>query len=439
MNRTSCIFFSLAILVTLVGCASDTISSSITPTVFAAITNTPAPKIITTTEAAPAIQPTITPTPGANLSFLYLAQGSIQQYNLRNWSTEKLSVQSDGDILQAVLSSNQRWLAFQDRNGIKIVEQPFIGKPLSIPIAQSDRIRLLFSNNSELLAYSDGEGLKVFNVLEGAASLLLAHITDQSDVSKLRYYSPEQWSPDSEWIWLSVSHWEGVSHVLAHVPTKTFHEYTGCYSNMDWFNTSKAFVATVHYSGYLSCGDNDGIYLIELKNNNQVTEKRIYQETSPSEAWEREPRDIRLSPDSEKMSFVQLSYPDQTNQSSRLMLIDVQSNEQSELDSSQDDITSPIWSDDGKRLFYTIQGEEESQVIRLNLESDEKVVLYSLPNKTIIVSDLIDDEWLVASTITNTDWDSLYLVNTHNGTVVKISMLSDDSHIKPFLGALLPQ
>ena len=120
MNRTFCIFFSLVVLVALVGCASDTISASITPTVFTSVTNTPAPKIIATTEAAPAIQPTITPTPGANISFLYLSQGSIQQYNLRNWSTKKLSIQSDGDIFQAVLSSNQRWLAFQDRNGIKL-------------------------------------------------------------------------------------------------------------------------------------------------------------------------------------------------------------------------------------------------------------------------------------------------------------------------------
>ena len=297
----------------------------------------------------------------------------------------------------------------------------------------------MFSDKSEFLAYSDGEGLKVFNVLERTSSLLLRHITDQSDVSKLRFYSPEQWSPDSEWLWLRVSHWEGVSRLLAHVPTKTFHEYTGCYSDMDWFETSKTFVATVHYSGYLSCGDNDGICVIELKNNNQVIEKRIYQETSPSEAWERESRDISLSPDNEKISFVQFSYPEQTNQSSHLMLIDVLSNEHNELDSSQDEITSPIWSDDGKRLFYTIQEEKESQVIRLDLETNEKAVLYSLPNKAIIVTDLIDDEWLVASTITNTDWDSLYLVNTHSGTVVKISTLSYDSHIKPFLGALPSQ
>ena len=438
MNRTSCKFFSLVILVALVGCASDTISPSNTPSAFAPRTNTPTPKIIATTESAPTIQHIITPTAGANISFLYLSQDSIQQYNLRNWSTEKLSIQSDGDIFQAVLSSNQKWLAFQDRNGIKIVEQPFIGKPLIIPLVQSDRIRLVFSDNSELLAYSDGEGLKILNILEETSSLLVAHSTDQSDVSKIRFYYPQQWSPDSEWLWMGVSHWEGFSHVLAHVLTKTFHEYTGCYSDTDWFKTSKALVATVHYSGYLSCGDNDGIYLIDLANNNQVVEKRVYQEISPSETWERESRDVSLSPDNEKLSFVQLSYPEQTNQLSRLMLIDMISNEHKELTSSEDDITSPIWSNDGKSLFYTIQGEKESQVIRLNLDSGEEVVLYSLPNRAVL-SDLINAEWLVTGTIIDTDWDSLYLVNTHNGTVVKVSTLGYGHHVEPFLGSLPPQ
>ena len=115
------------------------------------------------------------------------------------------------------------------------------------------------------------------------------------------------------------------------------------------------------------------------------------------------------------------------------------SNEPKELDSSEDDITSPIWSKDGKQLFYTVQGENESQVIRLNLESDEKALLCSLPNRAVLFSDLINDEWLVAGTIINTDWDSLYLINIHDGTVVKVSALGYDSHVKPFLGALPPQ
>ncbi len=439
MNRISCAFFSLIILVALAGCVSNTIFSSITPTVVAQVTHTPVPQITATTETAPAIQTTLTPTPGVNISFLYLSEGNIQQYNLRNWSTEQLSIQSGGAVLQAALSPNQRWLAFQGNNELKIVERPFINQPVVIPAIQHDQIRFLFSSNSELLAYSDSEGLKVFNILEGTSSLLVTHSTDQSDVSKLRRYFPHQWSPDGEWLWMDVSHWEGVSHVLAHVRTQTFHEFTGCYSGTDWFKTSQAFVATVHYSDYLSCGDDDGIYLVELKNNNHVAEKRIYQETSPSEAWERQPRDIKLSPDSENISFVQLSYSEQTTQSSRLMLIDVLSNESKELDSSQDVITSPIWSTDGRQLFYTIQEEKKSQVIRLNLESGEKAVVCSLPNSAVLFSDLINAEWLIVGTIIKSDWDSLYLVNVHNGTVVKVSSLGYDSHVEPFLGVLPPQ
>jgi hypothetical protein len=440
ISRTASKFFSILILFTLIGCGTNTFSPTVTSTNSLTTIDNITPQPTSTPQATPtAQQPTVTLTPGANISFLLLAKGSIQKYNLQNWSDEKLSIQSDGDVFQAVLSPNQRWLALQDRNGIKIVEQPFIGKPRTIPIVQSDRIRLSFSNNSELLAYSDDEGLKIFSILEETSSLLVAHSVDQSDVSKLRFYYPQQWSPNSEWLWIGVSHWEGVSHVLAHVSTKTLHEYTGCYSDMDWFETSKAFVASVRYSGYLGCGEEDGIYLVELKNNNQVAEKPIYQEISPSEAWEHESRDIKLSPDSEKLSFVQLSYPEQTVQSSHLMLIDVMSNEHKELASSQDDISSPIWSKDGRELFYTVQGEKDSQVILLNPDSGEKAALCSLPNRAVLFSDLINDEWLVAGTIINTDWDSLYLVNIHNGTVVKVSTLGYDSHAQPFLGSLPSQ
>lgn len=440
MNRTAVRFFSIIILTALVGCDAYTQSqTSSTSTSFAPATNTPAPKITTTTEAAPAIQTAITPTPGANISFLYLSQGNIQQYSLRKWSAEKLSIQSDGDILQATLSPDQQWLAFQDKNGLKIVEQPFINQPVVISAIQHEQIRFLFSSNSKLLAYSDGEGLKVFKVLERTSSLLLAHSTDESDVSKLRFYSPQQWSPDSEWLWIVVGHWESISHVLAHVSTKSFHEYSGCYSDTDWFETSKAFVATVRYSGYWGCGDEDGVYLVELKNNNRITEKRVYQETFPSEAWEREPRDIKLSPNNTKLSFVQLSHPEQTSHSSHLMLIDVTSNEHKELRSSQDDIASPVWSTDGKKLFYTIQGKKESQVFHLNLDSGEETVLCSLPNRAVLFSNLINDEWLVVGTVANNDWNSLHLVNIHNDNVVKVSTLDYDSNIQPFLGALPSQ
>jgi hypothetical protein len=66
-------------------------------------------------------------------------------------------------------------------------------------------------------------------------------------------------------------------------------------------------------------------------------------------------------------------------------------------------------------------------------------VLGSLPNRAVLLSDLIDDEWLVAGTIINSNWDSLYILNTHDGTVVKASTLGYDSHVEPFLGALPSQ
>jgi len=364
---------------------------------------------------------------------LFFANGSVQRYNLQNWSSEKIPVQSNGDILQAALSPNQNWLAFQDKSGINIVEYPFTGQPLTVSIIQSDVFNFIFSSNSELFTFSDGEGLKIFDISKRTSFLLLPHLLNENDVSDLRKYSPDQWSPNSKWLWVNVYHWEGVSHILAHLPTKTFHKYTGCYSDIDWMNAGQAFAATVFYSGYLGCGDNDGIYLIDL-DNNQIVEKRIYQETIPSQAWEREFRDIKISPSGDDIAFVQLSSPYTDLQSSRLMLINFTNDKYKEIDSSRDDIASPVWSSDGTKLFYTIQGDTESQIISFNLSSNEKNVLNSVLNRAVLISRLPNSEWLIIGTNLNTQWDNLYLINGSTGELVKISSLGYDSYISPFLG-----
>ncbi|MBC7877404.1 MAG: hypothetical protein H7Y59_09570 [Anaerolineales bacterium] len=430
--------FCLIILFsTFLGCRPNIVPVSVTPSSVALATNTP--EFTSTVQPTPEL--TATSTPGANISFLYLAQGSIQKYNLQNWSEEKLSFQSDGDILQAALSPNKQWLVYQDKSGLKITERPFAAQPLIVSTVNSERTRFLFSSSSELLAYSDGEGLKIFDVLKNTSFTLLVHSPDQPDVSKIRFYSPQQWSPDSQWLWVAVSHWEHISHVLIHISTRTSHEFTACYSDTDWLPTSQAFVATVRYSDYYGCGDNDGIYLIGLTANYDISEKRIYQETVPREAWAREPHDIQLSPDGGNISFVQLSNPGTDLQVSRLILINTSDKESKELDSSQDDISTPIWSANDEKIFYSIQSEKESSIISLNINSGEKIVLWSVPQKAVLISLLADSDWLIIGTRSNSSnaWDSLYLVDSISGSATKISDLGYDIYIQPFLGSELFQ
>ena len=416
------------------GCVTNAPSYTITPTNTPAVSKTLTPSPTAKLEETPTTQQlTLTPTPGANISFLFFANGSVQKYNLLNWSSEKIPVQSKGDILQAVLSPNQKWLVFQDNNGINIVEYPFTGQVLTVSNIQSEVYNFVFSSNSELLSFSDGEGLKIFDISKKTSFLLITHMLIENDASEYRKFVPDQWSPDNKWLWVNVYHWEGISHILVHVPTKTFHEYTGCYSDIDWLGTSQAFIATVRYSGYLCCGDDDGIYLIKL-NHKQIVEKRLYQETIPSQKWEREPRDIEVSPSEKEATFVQLSYPDTDLQSSRLMLINLTGDIYEEIDSSQDDITSPIWSSDGTKLFYTIQGNTESQVISLNLNSHERIVLNSLSSRAVLISRLPNSKWLIIGTNLDTHWDNLYLINSSTGELVKISPLDYDYYISPFLG-----
>jgi Tol biopolymer transport system component len=352
------------------------------------------------------------------------------------WTSKKLPVQSDGEIQEATLSPDQRWLAYRDESGIKILAYPFNQQPVSISSNQIAWANFLFNSNSKLLAYTDDEGLKIFNLPEQTSTLLLTHMLDESDEYSYRFYYPRQWSPDSQWLWIGVGHYEGSTRLLAHILSQTFHKYTTCYADPAWLPTSRAFLTTVSTSDYLGCGWEAGVYRVETAGVNSISEKRIYQETEPVDMWLHLPYGLQVSPDGKMFSFVQPSAPYE-DKPSRLILISLAGDESKVLDTREGDILTPIWSADDEKLFYAVQGENASQIISLSIDSGETVILGVVLKTANLLTTLADGDWLVVGTVVSyTLWESLYLVNTTSGAVVKIAKLDYETYFPPFLGVV---
>ena len=222
---------------------------------------------------------------------------------------------------------------------------------------------------------------------------------------------------------------------LSHTPTTNAHEFF-CNTGIAWVESGNTFLTTVSYLGRDGCGDPDGIFLNEIQNNNQVAKKLLFQDTALPEPWFRRYMDISISPDGQSVSYVLIAYPENSKQSFRLIVRNFAGDEYYEIDSSQNEITTPIWSSDSKKLFYTIQGKEESQIIGLDLASGKKTMLNTLSNKADVVSSLQSDDWLVISTRTYYKWDGLYLIHSDKGELVRISTYDYSGNLLPYLGLI---
>jgi hypothetical protein len=421
---------------------SATLAPSLTLTHTATFTST----FTHTPQLSPTHTSTPSPTPGPDLSFLYLADGSIQKYNLQTWSSQELPVQSEGAIIEAVLSPDQKWLAVKDTAGIKVFEYPYSSPPIgvfpliAIPSIDPGNTPLLFSSNSRLLAYYDQEGLKIYNLDDQTVFTLFTHSPYEGDVYNVSYYIPLQWSPDSQWLWIYVMGWEGSYNILAHIPPQSFLEFNSCYREIAWLPTSQAFVAAVTYSGRAACGEDDGIVLVEYSTIN-TSEERIYHVDSSDEPWTRFWQDLKLSPDGENLSFTlrpfsESDLPD--TRPTRIFIMDLSTKESMEIDSNLDWIGSSVWSADSSRLFYFLPDEKKIQLVSHNIDSGETIKQCSLSIDLTLVANIGNGDWLVAGITKNkgADWNSLYLLNVNSCDVKRIANLDYESHIMPFLGVV---
>lgn len=423
---------TLILLLTAQGCSpalpaptATALPPSSSATLSPTPTDTPTPQATST--------PTLTPTstPGPDINLLYLSENQLKSYRLQTWTEETISIESLGRIDRAALSPDHNWLAIADDRGVKILEKPPFIQTLENQSIYVGNWGFIFNNDSSMLAYSDNEGLQIHNLRNNTSFELLTHSFNFEYLSQYRSFSPQQWSPDDQWLWISVMHWEGISYFLAHMPTRKMHHFNGCYSNIAWLPDSQSFLAAVRFSAIHGCGEEDGIYFVTLNKDSTYTEKRIYEDTL-AEPWTRESTTLSLSPDNKLIGFAQIHFP-YSDGYSRLILSNLDGSDKKELDNVDGRIASLLWSEDGKNIIYVVQNAGISTIKRVNINSGEISELCFLPEHVIIPFRPNGNNWLPAfhdediylydKNIYGYDQAEfgIYLINEINGDVIKIS------------------
>ncbi len=388
---------------------------TITATATAIPKFTPSP---TTTQkprltATPSPSPTATLIPGPDFYLLYLANGTIYRYKFHDWLIERVR---GTDISIAALSTGKNYLAFADQDGLFITQWPDESSQLRIP-STGEVSQLLFSENDRL-AYSDHQGLKIYDPKTEETKVLIEQNID-IDInypSRYLYYSPSKWSPNGNWLWVNVTHWEGVSRALVNVKSGNLIEYDGCYEDIDWSTDSSSFVTSVFPSAYLLCGNNSGVFVFTLSGSKPV-EELVYADRG--ENWlMHEPHYASWNPAEDQILFVQNTWEEEPQY--HLLLIDYSTRKVQELDNSLDEIVSPRWSDDGNKIYYVIHKEEESLTVTMDLHTLEKTVSHGIQTDIQIIQQLSADDWLILKTFHHTGPDYLYLFNAQTSQLVFI-------------------
>ncbi|TLN26662.1 hypothetical protein FDZ74_01740, partial [bacterium] len=226
--------------------------------------------------------PTSTPvlSTGPDVNMIYLADGVLQRYNFHDHAKGVLPVQSEGEIDYAVLSSDQQWIAFLDQTSLKMQSMTSGVEPAIIETCNGSCGRMVFNNSNSILAYSDSEGLKIVQIADRSKTLLFEHHIDSSDASESWQYFPIAWSPDDQWLWIGVRHWEDFANILYHLPSGSIHHFDACHSEPLWLPGEEKFLSVISYSGYYVCGDNPGINIFSVNQNGTITQEQIYSQAS---------------------------------------------------------------------------------------------------------------------------------------------------------------
>jgi len=390
-----------------------------TPTIT--VTQTPSLRLTTTPTS------TSTPKPGPNIDLVLMKAGVIYRYNLQTMLSKRLDL-SSSDILEVTISPDMKFIAFTDANGLHISERPFTQLISSIPTV-GNAWGLVFSNDNHL-AYVDQEGLKIYNLQNEAVTLLKSHFRDSLDETNNYYYSPGDWSPDSQWLWINISGFEWSSKILSNVITGVDKHYTACYWYIDWLQDSRAFVASVIYSGYEVCGEDGGVNVVTVSGND-LSEEQVFSERGEG-VLDHESRYTAWDPLGEKILFVQTSINNESKD--RLLLLDYATKQIQELDKSEDEIMTPKWSEDGDKVYYIIQTVEESQLVRLDLRTSEKQVISHLVKDVRIMVVISQDDWLLLSIHFSRKPDSLLIINAASGEQIDLSNVTPFTDIEQFIG-----
>jgi Tol biopolymer transport system component len=408
-------------------CNSRSILPTQTPTIMLKPSLLPTTKITSTSKLTPIItnppiptlQPAATLTPGPGIAFWYIKNGSIYRYSFQSWASEEISILSKGQIVQATFSPNRQYLAYRDDEGVKLSQRPFDKYILIATSKPGWGNGLAYSPNDRFLAYNDGEGLKLYDLNTHENWLLVSHeINKSGEVSYNRYFSPDHWSPDGQWLTVLKLFYEGTSTLLFNIPNKTAYPFTNCNSEIAWLPGSPKMAVSVTYSGMQACGEEDGIFLVSATVG-RVSEKRVFSNNIPSDPLNRETRYLELSHSGQWISFVQVTYP-YSETVSQLMIIRNDGSDPLELVNTRGSIETPIWSKTDNKIYYI----EDQRLCSVDVSTLEKRDYSFMPYDSEAVSLSPDWNWIVIGNERMGTF-SLWFINMNTGDVISAEKESE--------------
>jgi hypothetical protein len=194
------------------------------------------------------------------------------------------SVLSANSIYDVTFSPDGSLLAFVDNSGIYLSKYPFDS---SVKIAASYPEwwghSLEFNSTGNQLAYTDQNGLNVWEVASSSATLLLAHPEPVRDNNFL--FIPHRWSPDGQWLVISKSTFHYGKYWIVNTTTKQMLQVLNDPQEIVWLDNTR-MIATVDYDCRAQTGLKDGIYALEIVYS-ALVQQRIYHEAENPECGER--------------------------------------------------------------------------------------------------------------------------------------------------------
>jgi hypothetical protein len=338
-----------------------------------------------------------TPTPGPHLSFLYEEEGVIHLFNFSTWSTDIWKMNISGKVIEATLSSDARWIAFRDEDGVKISERPYQISKVIARTSISLSNTLLFSHDNRWLAYVDDKGLNIYNLINNERIQVQKHIILSSeDGSGNRYYSPVSWSPDDQWLVVLISAWEWQSHVLFNLATRMSHAFTNCYSDVAWSPGKLELAVSVTYSGIQGCGEKDGLYVVTVSAN-RVAENQLYNPGPTNEPWLRSTHDVGWDTSGKWIYFVQEMNIDSPGYQSQLLWVPPDGGTVQELLQTRDQIISPRFDSVHNRILYISYSKEtrENTVTAIDVATKKATQLGSIRGEVRLETISPDGNWLI--------------------------------------------
>jgi hypothetical protein len=414
------------------------VSSISTPIVQPSTTPTPIPGPSTTSSPStiPTSQPTLTPTRGADLSFLYLGMDGIFRYSLSTWSAERIDIPADGLIQYAVLSPDQTWLAYVDAEGLKLIQKPYTDNPYLVEPSSPDEKSFNPKISDKYLAYTDNVGLKILNLGNRILFTLIKHDIILADTDDNIYYFPEEWSPGGDWLWIYVQFYEDSSRLLAYVPTKKISEFTACNGYIEWSRNNQSMFTSVTSSGYSGCGCPDGIFKVNFRKDQKVHQTSISEGENTCDADLRAFNKLSMSPDGTQLVYIFVPDLGQTGNTYHLMLMNSDGTKLTELVSSSIEIWDVVWSSDGKYIVYTQNDQFTNKLMRYDPKTGVHREIFSSSEFFEITRPLMNEEWIVINEQLQTQSDTtvLFLVNIRTGDAIKVADVNYIFNFNPILG-----